>query len=177
MPVLLSAGLVFLCCLAAPAFNSVFAPANNPIPVAMELEARNASDDVAEWGTVVRAKNGDVIEFQACFENPGDSEVQHARLAIELPDGLEYEQGTARVCSVRNASGEDCDGLFDDVGADIGNYASGDYSYVRFKGVIKDAACPSCLSVFAHTPENESPCVADMKDVSVYVSTSEQVQL
>lgn len=174
MPVLVVTGLVFIYCLVAPAINSALVPDSSPIPVEVELWVKENNGEIVEWGKMAYAKPKDTIDFQIRFNSSETSSVQNARISVALPDELEYEQGTAKVFSAQDANGEECDGLFSDEGADIGSYAAGEYSYVRFKASVKDSTRPGCLSVFVRIPNNESRCVADIKDVSIYVSAPEQ---
>lgn len=179
MPIAAVFGFVFIAYAVLPTFREILEPALAPptvVSATMEISAREANDAVAEWGNGVHVGNGDIVEFQVRFENSSDTELRNARLTAVLPDELEYVRGTARVCTPKDATGQACDGLFankkDQQGADIGDYEPGEYAYVRFKAVVTNKADPGCHTVYVCAPDG-APDVADAKDVSVYVSSSD----
>jgi hypothetical protein len=173
VPTMMGVGIVVGCTVVAFAIGHGLVP-EAPIPVKMEVSARVIDHDATGWGAEVHVGRGDVVEFQVRFENSGGSRLHNARLVVALPEGLEYEQGTAKVCTPEDATGRRCDDLFSntngEAGTNIGEYGPGEFSHVRFKAFVTDKAAPGCLSVYVSTPDG-SPGVAETKDVNVFVTS------
>jgi uncharacterized repeat protein (TIGR01451 family) len=108
--------------------------------------------DVRKSGTTdayaksVASKPGDKVDFRLSFKNTGDAKLDNVVLKDQLPAGLNYVAGTAKLYNSAYPSGYTLpDSLFTATGANIGNYAAGINAFVVFTAqVAGNDQLPTC---------------------------------
>jgi uncharacterized repeat protein (TIGR01451 family) len=99
-----------------------------------------------KYAETVATNPGDKVDFRLSFKNTGDVKLDNVVLKDQLPAGLSYTAGTAKLYNSEYPSGYTLpDSFLTDTGANIGNYTTGINAFVVFTAqVAANDDLPTC---------------------------------
>lgn len=98
------------------------------------------------WSENVTAKSGETVEFLLKYANTGSKQHDNVTYFDKLPAGLEYVQGSATYSFIRNGKQEihTATNNVTTTGVNVGSYAAGASSWLKFSAKVKDASALAC---------------------------------
>jgi len=96
------------------------------------------TSDAEKYVTENTAKPGDTLNYKIIFKNEGNTELRNVMIRDNMPPGLEYIKGSAKLYSTIFPNGTTLSDAVTSGGANIGHYAPGANAVVRI-----DAKVPS----------------------------------
>jgi uncharacterized repeat protein (TIGR01451 family) len=95
------------------------------------------SGSTSSFAKTVGAQPGDKVDFRLSFKNTGNVTLNNVVLKDQLPAGLNYVAGTAKLYNSSYPSGYALpDALFNSTGDNIGNYTTGINAFVVFTAQV-----------------------------------------
>lgn len=107
-------------------------------------QVRNAG--TTSWSENVSAKSGSTVEFLLQYKNTGATQQDNVTYVDKLPAGLEYIEGSATYSFIQNGTQQikTATNNVTTTGVNVGSYAAGASSWLKFSAKVKDASALSC---------------------------------
>lgn len=107
-------------------------------------QVRNAG--TTTWNESVNAKSGGTVEFLLQYKNTGSTQQDNVTYFDKLPAGLEYIDGSATYSFIQNGKQEvkTATNNVTTTGVNVGSYAAGASSWLKFSAKVKDASAFAC---------------------------------
>lgn len=109
-----------------------------------EIEKKVSKDGANEWVDALSAEPGEVVDFKIQYSNTGMTQQSNVIINDDIPDELEYLEGTTFLINGSSPDGKLCnDNLFKQ-GFNIGRYQPGSGATISYKARVSCALEVKC---------------------------------
>ena len=110
----------------------------------------------SEWKDSVSAKPGTKVDYLLSYENTGTTQQNDVVLKDELPAGIKYISGSARLTDAASPNGKVVGDGIGTTGINIGSYTAGSNAFLVFSATVNGTSCETLTNRAAVETNNGS---------------------